>query len=266
LRYQYKSRGKFIAAGTYQLPLEITNAELIDKLFSNDLLFKNKLTIPEGSNIYEVAKYFQRHLQIDSIKVIQLLENKEFCRKLNLNIENLEGYLMPETYFFEPNQSLEFIIKTLVKKQRDILKTISETNKTNFSEYELLILASIIQAETSSIDEMPIVSSVYHNRLKIGMPLQADPTISYFIHPRKDIFKSDLKKINRFNTYINRGLPPTPINSPSKEAIYAAANPAHTNYIFFVVKSDTSRLHNFSSSFQEHKRNVKKYRSSANNN
>jgi UPF0755 protein len=182
-----------------------------------------------------------------------------------LNIENLEGYLMPETYFFEPNQPLEFIVKNLVKKQNDLLKTISQTNKTNLSEYELLILASIIQAETASIDEMPIVSSVYHNRLRIGMPLQADPTISYFIFPRKDIFKSDLKRENKFNTYINRGLPPTPINSPSKEAIYAAANPARTNYLFFVAKSDTSRLHNFSSNYLEHKINVKKYRSRANN-
>jgi UPF0755 protein len=260
LRFEYKNRKTFINAGTYQLPTEISNLDLINKLFTKELLYKNKLTIPEGSNIFEVARAFTKHLKIDSVLVINLLKDKNFSESLGLNSNSLEGYLMPETYFFEDNQKPETIIKFLVKNQKEVLKSILSNSNTKLTEYQILILASIIQAETSLADEMPLVSSVYHNRLRVGMPLQADPTLLYPIYPRKTIFKSDLKKVSAYNTYLKKGLIPTPINSPSKEAIYAAANPAQTNYLYFVVKNDSSVSHNFSSNYTEHLKNVKNYR------
>lgn len=260
LRYQYKIRKTFVSAGTYQIPSEITNSELINKLFTKELLFKNKLTIPEGSNIFEVARALKKHMKYDSLLVIKLLKNIDFIKSLGIESNTLEGYLTPETYFFEDNQKLEYVIKFLVENQKEHLERIEEFKNTNLSNYDILILASIIQAETSIEEEMPIVSSVYHNRLRIGMPLQADPTVLYTYFPEKIITKTMLRRPSPFNTYLKRGLPPTPINSPSKHAIFSAANPSNTDYLYFVAKSDTSLSHNFSTTYSEHLKNVKKYR------
>ena len=260
LRYQYSIRKSFISAGTYQIPSEITNNELIDKLFTRTLLYRNKVTIPEGSNIFEVSRIISKKLKFDSLEVIKLLQSREFCKKNGITAYTLEGYLMPDTYFFEENQSLEKILTFLIKQQKTYLELILRDNKKNLDEYHLLILASIIQAETAKSEEMPIVSSVYHNRLKIGMLLQADPTLLYPLYPRKVIYKSDLQKNSPYNTYKNAGLPPTPINSPSKEAIYCATHPAETNYLYFVLKNDSSSTHIFSSNYSEHLRNVRNFR------
>lgn len=259
LKYEYKKRKRFIEAGTYEIPETISNKDLIEKLFSKELITQNRLTIIEGSNIFQVAHQFHIQLNIDSLKVIDLLQSPVFAKKLGLNVNTLEGYLMPETYFFLNNTPVEKILELLVRKQLDILKTIKENKNTNLSDYNILKLASIIQAETSVIDEMPLISSVYHNRLQRGMLLQADPTILYFIYPRKTITKSDLNLNNPYNTYKNFGLPPTPINSPGRNAIYAAINPEKTTFYYFVAKMDSTKTHFFASNYSEHLLNVKKY-------
>ncbi|OGU56717.1 MAG: hypothetical protein A2X64_10655 [Ignavibacteria bacterium GWF2_33_9] len=260
LRYQYSSRKAFISAGTYQIPIEITNSDLIDKLFTRKLLFRNKITIPEGSNLFEIARIISQKMKFDSSEVINLLQNKDFAKKNNVHAKSLEGYLMADTYFFEENQSLEKILNFLIKQQKTYIDLILRDNKTKLDEYQILTLASIIQAETSKLNEMPIVSSVYHNRLKIGLLLQADPTLLYPVFPRKIIYKSDLRKNSPYNTYKNPGLPPTPINCPSKEAIYAAVHPSETNYLYFVLKADNSGSHNFSTNYSEHLQNVRKFK------
>ncbi|MGB9702767.1 MAG: endolytic transglycosylase MltG [Candidatus Kapaibacteriota bacterium] len=259
LKYEYKKRKRFIEAGTYEIPESISNKDLIEKLFSKELITHNRLTIIEGSNIFQVAHQFHNQLNIDSLKVINLLQSPVFAKKLGLNVNTLEGYLMPETYFFLNNTPVEKIIELLVRKQLDILKTIKENKNINLSDYNILKLASIIQAETSVVDEMPLISSVYHNRLQRGMLLQADPTILYFIYPRKTITKSDLNLNNPYNTYKNFGLPPTPINSPGRNAIYAAINPENTTFYYFVAKMDSTKTHFFASNYSEHLLNVKKY-------
>lgn len=258
LRLEYKKRKTFIEAGTYQLPEQSSNSELINKLFTKELLYQNKLTIPEGSNIFEVARAFKKHLKFDSTQIVKLLTDREFAGELGVNANTLEGFIMPETYFFQENQSPKNVIKFLVKNQQELLKTIANQKKTKLTEYQILILASIIQGETSNIDEMPIISSVYHNRLRLNMPLQADPTILYPIYPQKIIYKSDLKRDDPYNTYLRKGLTPTPINSPSKQAIYAAANPAQTSYLYFVAKNDSTKTHSFSTNLNQHIQNIRK--------
>jgi UPF0755 protein len=260
LKIQYKSKKKFIEAGTYEIPPEITNKELIEKLFSDDLLSRNKITIVEGFNIYEVARAFKHYLHTDSLEVIKLLTSKEFAKSLGLNSPNLEGYIMPETYFFDKETSLQDILGFLVNAQKQILKSIIGSSTTNLTEYDILKIASIIQAETSVVDEMPIISSVYQNRLKLGMLLQADPTLLYPFFPQKNITKAILNTNTPYNTYLHKGLPPTPINSPGKQAIYSAVHPALTNYLYFVAKGDSTKTHNFSTNFYDHTKNVKKYK------
>jgi UPF0755 protein len=133
LKYEYKKRKRFIEAGTYEIPETISNKDLIEKLFSKELITQNRLTIIEGSNIFQVAHQFHIQLNIDSLKVIDLLQSPVFAKKLGLNVNTLEGYLMPETYFFLNNTPVEKILELLVRKQLDILKTIKENKNTNLS-------------------------------------------------------------------------------------------------------------------------------------
>lgn len=261
---EISSKKKYINAGIYEIPAKISNKELVNKLFSNDFVKFKKFSVIEGTNIFEFAENYQKTFGISKDEILKLLLDKNFIKSLNIPSNSIEGYLNPDTYFFF-DDSPQNHIKKLVKRQKDILYNISKTKKVDLNEYEILILASIIQSEASSEEELPLISSVYHNRLKLDMLLQADPTVLYNKHPRKRITKKDLlDKNNYYNTYIYGGLPPTPINSPGKKAIYAAANPANTNYLYFVLKGDTSKTHYFSTNYNDHLKYVKKYRQTLN--
>ena len=260
-----KSKKKYISAGIYQIPTKISNKELIEKLFSNEFVKFKKLQVIEGITLVEFSEVYAKTFNIEKEVILKILNDKNFIKSLGITAENLEGYISPDTYFFLDDQP-EKNIRKLVERQKDILKNICTNKKVDLTDYEILILASIIQSESATDDEMPLISSVYHNRLNLGMLLQADPTVLYGKYPKKIITKSDLQdKSNKHNTYLYRGLPPTPINSPGRKAIYAAANPANTNYLFFVLKSDTSKTHYFSSNYSDHLKFVKKYRQSFKN-
>lgn len=261
---EIKAKKKYINAGVYQIPAKITNIELIQKLFSNDFVKFKKLQIIEGTNIFEFAENYEKTFGTNKSEILKLLQNQNFIKSLDIPSFSIEGYLNPDTYFFLDDKPEKHIVK-LVERQKDILGNITKNKKVDLTNYEILILASIIQSEAATDEEMPLISSVYHNRLNLGMLLQADPTVLYGKHPRKTISKKDLSdKSNKHNTYIYHGLPPTPINSPGRKAIFAAANPANTNYLFFVLKSDTSKTHYFSANYNEHLKFVKKYRQSIN--
>lgn len=256
---------RFISAGIYQIPAKISNKELIEKLFSNDFVKYKKLQIVEGTTIDEFVDIYSNTFGIDKAKIQKLIEDPNFIKSLNINSNSLEGYINPDTYFFL-EETPERNIRKLVERQKDVLNNISKNKKVDLKDYELLILASIIQAEAATEEEMPLISSVYHNRLRLGMLLQADPTVLYGKNKKKNLSKADLvDKSNHYNTYVYSGLPPTPINSPGRKAIYAAANPANTNYLFFVLKSDTSNTHYFSSNYNDHLKFVKKYKNSMKN-
>lgn len=257
-----ESKKKFINAGIYEIPSKISNKELLDKLFSNDFVKFKKFSVIEGTNIYEFVENYQKTFGVPKQEILNLLYDQNFIKSLNIPSWSIEGYLSPDTYFFL-EESPKKHIKKLVDRQKDLLKNISKNKKVELTDYEILILASIIQSEASVDEELPLISSVYNNRLNLGMLLQADPTVLYGKYPQKTITKKDLtNKSNKHNTYIYSGLPPTPINSPGKKAIYAAANPANTNYLYFVLKSDTDKTHYFSTNYNDHLKSVKKYRQS----
>ncbi len=259
---QIETKKKYINAGIYEIPAKISNKELLDKLFSNEFVKFKKFSVIEGTNIYEFAENYEKTFGVAIQEIINLINDKSFIQSLNIPSWSIEGYLNPDTYFFLDDSPKKHILK-LVERQKDLLTNISKNKKVDLTNYEILILASIIQSEASADEELPLISSVYHNRLNLGMLLQADPTVLYGKHPQKTITKKDLTdKSNKHNTYIYSGLPPTPINSPGKKAIYAAANPANTNYLFFVLKSDTDKTHYFSTSYNDHLKFVKKYRQS----
>ncbi|WP_303851435.1 endolytic transglycosylase MltG [Seleniivibrio woodruffii] len=234
------------------------------KDFLNDIILGKqstmKITFPEGYNTYDMAARVGRFIVDDGEEFLRLTRDKNYIYELTgQNLESLEGYLYPSTYTFEPMTRPKKVIKTLYwyfKKQlpADIE---SRAAALGMSVNDIIILASIIQKETYDPAEAPLISSVYHNRLKKGMRLQADPTVIYGLLPEFDgnLRKRNLQDpSNPYNTYRHGGLPPTPICSPTRMAINAALYPADTDYLYFVA--DKNHRHTFSVSYDEHREKV----------
>jgi UPF0755 protein len=181
---------------------------------------------------------------------------------LGIDAPSLEGFLFPDTYIFLNNYTEEDVIQILVNQFKYRINELENNLTVKFNMREITTIASIIQGEAMYKDEMPIISSVYHNRLKKSMLLQADPTIQYFLpgKPRR-LFNKDLKIDNPYNTYKYRGLPPGPINNPGLAALIAAFRPAQTDYLYFV--SNLEGRHTFTRTVDEHneaKQKMKKKR------
>jgi len=222
-----------------------------------------KVTIPEGFNLYDTANRVSDRIVESAAEFVKTVKNKKYIKQLTgKEYESLEGFLYPDTYFFPPKSTPEYVASAMYQTFLKLLpKNFDEkAKKLKLTRYEAVILASIIQKETYDPKEAPLISSVFHNRLKYRMRLQADPTIIYGLYPNFDgnIKKSDLRDSkNRYNTYKINGLPPTPICSPSKAALEAAVNPADTKYLYFVA--DRDRRHIFSTNYKDHINKVNKH-------
>ena len=254
---------KNIIPGRYDLGDIKTIGHLIKKITQNTKELE-KMTVLEGWTLYQTSRKIHEILEIDTLEFISLCNDKNFIASLNIGSpKNLEGYLFPETYSF-PSNRIKFdltareVLSTMVNQfKKEYGKVI--TDKHNLSIHEIVTLASIVQGECVYDDEMSLVSSVYTNRLNKNWLLQADPTIQY-LNPGKNrrLYNKDYKRFNNpYNTYIYKGLPPGPINSPGIEAIKAAAYPEETSYMFFVAKGDNR--HHFSVTEDEHNKAKHKY-------
>ncbi len=224
-----------------------------------------KVTFPEGYNIFDIANTVEKAGIISKEEFLQAAFDKNIIKEVTGHEYNsLEGFLFPGTYKFPKNFVARNIIDTMYHDfQKYIPKDFKEkVAAQGLSEYEAIILASIVQKETYNIYEAPIVASVYYNRLRIDMILQADPTILYgkFLRGQfeNNITKNDLRNdTNKYNTYKHKGLTPTPICNPSLLALEAVANPANTKYLFFVASKDGEHL--FSETYEIHRRYVNEH-------
>ncbi len=256
---------KKIKAGKYKIPNGLSYLDLIELFIDSSQAAQIRVTIPEGIWMNDLASLLQRELNIDSAKVMELSRSRSFLRSLALdeNIKSLEGYLLPETYYFYPNSEAEEILRKL-KSEMDTLFNKPEVQKRmkelGMNKHEILTLASIIDAESNNFSEFKTISGVYHNRLKRGMLLQADPTVQFLIRQRnnKKVYYKDLEIDSKYNTYKYPGLPPGPINNPGKDAIMAALYPERHNYYYFVA--DGNGGHKFASTPNQHEQNVLEYR------
>lgn len=219
-----------------------------------------KVTIPEGLTSRQIASILQRELEVDSARLVALVSDSAFIRQLGIDSKSLEGYLYPETYNFTFGLPEKKVISILVEQFKRLFADSLQQRceEIGFTVNQALTLASIIEGEAMIDEEMPVISSVYHNRLKKGMRLQADPTIQYIIPdgPRR-LLNRDLAIDSPYNTYMYAGLPPGPISNPGIKAIVAALYPAETNYIYFVA--DGSGGHIFSTNLAGHLRAKKKF-------
>ena len=203
----------------------------------------------------QVAKHLEKEMKFNYSEVIDLFNDENFIKKLKLNVNTLEGYLFPETYYFFEGVDKKSLVKRLVNEHKLFWnkENISKADSLGFSPYEIIIIASIIEGEAIYDSERPTISAVYHNRLKRGMKLQADPTVQYIIKdgPRR-LLNRDLRIKSPYNTYMYKGLPPGPINSPGAQSLHAALNPQINDYLYFVAKGDG--YHTFSRNEKEHER------------
>lgn len=247
-----------LGAGYYNLNLSMTPWEIFDNLRKGKIV-NFKITLPEGSTLVDIKEELLEIELIDGSS-FQLAYDREFLDSLEIDAPSLEGYLYPDTYILakgtEPGDIFRIMVQRMREKFSGTLRVRAET--LNMTEREVLTLASIIEKEALYNRERPIISAVYHNRLKKNMRLQADPTVVYGIKPMQSgITRADLKRKTSYNTYVNYGLPPGPIASPGFQSIKAALYPANVDYLYFVSKNDGT--HYFSITGEEHYKAVLLY-------
>ena len=234
-----------------------------------------KITIPEGFTLEEILKRFNSLAVVEydksllvkelekNIKNIDIKREINFQKLKNPQISAVEGFIVPNTYHFPLSYTEEDIAKNLishfVEKRLPLLKKGAEKN--NYSAYEILIIASLIEEEAKLEEENKVVASVIYNRMEKAMPLQLDATVQYALEERKQrVLYKDLEIDSPYNTYQITQLPPTPIASPGDIAVRAAVEPADTEYLFYFARKDGSHI--FTKSYDQH---LKKQRQLNNN-
>jgi UPF0755 protein len=248
-----------IPTGRFLIDGKISDALLIDLIFNKGPI-KLKLTIPEGSQSKNLFKDINSLLNTD-YDFNKYFNSTEILEQYKLDASSLEGYLYPDTYYLyhdsSPEEIIDIMLSEFWKKFDENLQ--DRANQLGFSVHEVVTLASIIEGEAMLDSERSTISSVYHNRLKINMKLQADPTIQYIIPgPPKTLSNRDLRIKSDYNTYQNYGLPPGPINNPGIASIKAALYPEDTNFLFFVAQGDGS--HAFTTNEKDHEKAKRIYK------
>mgnify|MGYP001025994153 CR=1 FL=1 len=248
-----------IKSGMYQLLPGTSLKEALDKFNSGDVL-QLPFTIVEGENYFQVLEKIRRNnYLIDDLSDKSLVESSKL---LDVPQPHPEGYLYPETYFFAVGTKASVLLKRAVKKQTELVNSLWQNRNKLLplnNPYEALILASIIEKESSHNVERELVASVFYNRLKKKMRLQTDPTVIYGVwhEYNGDIKSRHLREKTPYNTYRIKGLPPTPIANPSMSSLQAVYTPADTDYLYFVADGDGQ--HVFSKTLKSHNKALKEY-------
>ena len=254
-----KKAGKKLQAGEYLLSASKSPEEILDILVKGRVKLY-RITLPEGLTIREVGALVEKENFCSREQFTTLCRHPLLMAKLGISAPSLEGYLFPDTYFFPKQTACEDIIAAMTGRFNAVFteERRQRAKELGFSVHEILTLASIIEKETGEASERPLISSVFHNRLKKNMRLESDPTVIYGIEDFDgNIKKNHLQTLTPYNTYQITGLPPGPIANPGALSLEAALYPATTPYLFFVSKNDST--HYFSESFEEHKKAVIKY-------
>lgn len=248
-----------IKAGEYGFYTSYTLDEILE-ILSQGKVFLHKVTIPEGATLWQIAEILEKEGICKKEEFLSLTQNPEIVQNFGFSSSTLEGYLFPDTYFWAKNTHPNLVIKTMVDNFWKNWKEFEVITKSkNMTLEKVITLASIVEKEAFYNWEKPIIAAVYLNRLKKGMPLQADPSINYALKKfRRLTFKDYYSVKSPYNTYLNEGLPPTPIGNPGKESIRAVLFPAKVPYLYFVSKGDGT--HYFSRTYQEHLKTIEKIR------
>ena len=251
-----------LKAGEYRFDRPLSPLEVIDRLVAGEV-YTRRVTFREGLTIAEMADVFQMQALGAAADFVAAAKDASLIADLDQAAPDLEGYLFPETYTVSRSTTATELVAAMVSRFRDNFPEASRQRGADegFSVRQIVTLASLVEKETARGEERPMVSAVYRNRLKIGMGMQADPTVIYALQLagryNGNIRRVDLEFDSPYNTYKYRGLPPGPIAAPGKAALDAAIAPAAVSYLYFVSRNDGS--HVFADTLAEHNRNVHEF-------
>ena len=260
LALRWTGASRDLQAGEYRFDRPMTAVEVVDKIARGDV-YGQRITFAEGLTIRDMAAHYESRGLGRSVDFIAASRNTALIKDLDPTATDLEGYLFPDTYTVGRTAVASKLVEQMVAGFRAAFPANQPQTGQPLSTRELVTLASLIEKETGKPEERPIVSAVYRNRLRIGIGMQADPTVVYALQQRGkydgNIRKEDLSIDSPYNTYRYRGLPPGPIASPGKASLEAAFTPADVDYLFFVSRNDGS--HVFAKTLAEHNRNVQEF-------
>ena len=248
-----------IRAGEYEFSDAMTPGQILDKLLSGDIK-RYRTTIPEDLTIEEIAEILMKDRLINKKEFLMLSVDPVFLGTLGIKANSIEGYLFPNTYYFDRSMSTRQIIKIMHSEfwKRVTPEMVKRAQDLGFNVNQFVTFASIVGKESGNQPEKKTISAVFHNRLKKRMPLQSDPTAVYDLEDfNGKIRRSHLKRKSPYNTYIISGLPPGPIANPGLDSLKATLNPEQVDYLFFVSKKDGT--HYFSASLDMHNRAIREY-------
>lgn len=248
--------------GVYEVRPGASFDHILEKLVTGDVV-RTRLVIPEGANLRDIAPRLAEATGLPADSVLSVLMDPAQAERYGVPGPTLEGYLYPATYVLPLGSTLETFLRTLTDRYEQVWTAPrrARAEALGMSEREVVALASIVEKEAKVWEERPVIAGVYHNRLRRGMRLEADPTVQYAVgeHQRR-LLRRHIEETaaDPYNTYRNSGLPPGPIASPSTGAIDATLNPAEHEYVFFVARVDGT--HVFTRTYAEHLREVARYR------
>ena len=247
-----------IKAGEYLLNSGMTPARIIE-ILTKGIIITYTVTVPEGFSIEQIGNILDESGLADKNSFISLAYEPGVIKKYGISGPSLEGFLYPDTYEFGKGLPPLLIIDVMVKRFREIIGPyMKRIEELGMKVEEVITLASIVEKEAGNAEEMPLIASVFLNRLKKGMRMESDPTVIYGMNNfTGNLTRKDLLESTPYNTYVIRGLPPGPISNPGLASIKAVLYPAETDYLYFVSKNDGT--HYFSVSIEEHNRAVWTY-------
>jgi len=262
-----KNYDRYVQAGRYKIKDGMNNNELVNMLRSGEQE-PIKLTINNIRTKEDLASKVSKQIEADSAKLVELLNDNDFLEQYDFNTKTVYAMVLPDTYEFWWNTTAKDFMTRMHKEHERFWdkEKRKKAGKLNLSPVEISTLASIVDEETIKDDEMPKISGVYINRLRKGMRLQADPTVKFAVgdFTIKRVLNKHLEIDSPYNTYKNSGLPPGPINFPSKKAIKSVLNYDKHDYLYFAAKPDFSGYHNFSKTHYQHILNARKYQKALN--
>jgi UPF0755 protein len=249
-----------LKAGEYEIPKGGSTYDVV-VLLESGRVRQHPVLHPEGATVSELGRVLENARLATAQAVAKVATDPQFLTSMNVTGPSVEGYLFPDTYQFVRGMTPEEMLGRMVHRMRTKLtpELVDKARSRGLDVHKLLTLASIIEREAVAREEMRTISAVFWNRLKIDMPLQADPTVQYAVaKERAALTRADLQLDHPYNTYRRTGLPPGPIASPSLAALQAAVDPAPVNFLFFVAIDE--RRHHFSTTIEEHNAAVARYR------
>jgi peptidoglycan lytic transglycosylase G len=252
-------------AGEYLIDRPMNEREVFWKIAKGHI-FVHTVVIPEGWTMYDIADELDRQHICGRNEFLIVAHDTAAISDLAPHAQSLEGFLFPSTYEFTRHTTCEEVAKRMVEDFRTVWESVDPGNSLalpqGLSIEQIVTLASLVERETPNAGERPLVAGVFYNRLRLGYPLQCDPTVQYAFrldgHVEHNLHPADLRIDSPYNTYEHRGLPPGPIANPGEASLRAALSPANTDYLYFVANAEGG--HYFSRTLAEHDRNVDRLR------